>query len=75
VDWADEEADASSADEEKTSPSGRKKRGRTQSLADEEDDKLSQAKQLQAPTINPNPNSLLLPDPKTYYSLNLRERD
>ncbi len=48
-----EEADVSSADEEKQPLSARKKRRRTQSLADKEDAKLSQAEQLQALTINP----------------------
>jgi hypothetical protein len=64
VELVTEEADASSADEKKQPLSARKKRGRTQSLADEKDDKLSQAEQLQAPTMNPNPKTLQLPDPK-----------
>jgi hypothetical protein len=70
-----EEANASSADEEKQPLSARKKRRRTQSLADEEDAKLSQAEQLQALTINPNPNSSILPDPKNLFeSQSQRER-
>jgi hypothetical protein len=58
-----EESDAASADEKEptTEP---KKRRKTQDLVDEEDAKLSQAEQLQALTINPKPNSILLPDPK-----------